>query len=144
MQAAARSFGLELHTLQANNDNDIDAAFDKFKERKITALIMGSDPYLFARRGQIAALSERHTIAVIATGREYVEAGNLMSYGTSIPDAFRQAGLYVGQLLKGAKPAELPVTQPTKFDLVINLTTAKLLGLTIPPTLLARADDVLE
>jgi putative ABC transport system substrate-binding protein len=144
VEAAARSFGLELHMVRANTDNGIDAAFADLRERKITALMMGSDTYLFSRRGQIAALAARHTIAVIATGREYVEAGNLMSYGTSIPDAFRQAGLYVGQILKGAKPAELPVTQPTKFDLAINLTTAKLLGITVPPSLLARADEVIE
>jgi len=144
VQAAARSFGLKLHVLRANSETGIDAAFADLRLHKLTVLMMASDPYLFARRGQIAALSARHAIAVMATGREYVDAGNLVSYGTSIPDAFRQAGHYVGQILLGAKPAELPVTQPTKFELVINAQTARTLGLAVPPSLLARADEVIE
>ena len=144
VHAAARTLGLELHVLDAASERDIDTAFDKLASLGVSGLLMASDPYLFSRRDQIAAQAARHSMPVMATGREYVAAGNLVSYGTSIPDAFRQAGNYAGQILKGVSPAELPVVQPTKFELIINLKTAKALGVAVPPSLLARADEVIE
>src|SRR5262249_52809149 len=122
----------------------IDAAFAALVRNKANALVVGADPFFFFRRVQFAALATRHTLPAVYTVREYPEAGCLMSYGTSLPEVFRQLGNYSGRILKGAKPSELPVVQSTKFDFVINLTTAKALGLKVPPTLLARADEVIE
>jgi len=144
VQAGARTLGLDLQILRATSERDIDAGFAKLANLGVMGLLVGSDPYLFNRRDQIAALSARHAMPVIATAREYVAAGILASYGSSIPDAYRQAGVYVGQILNGAKPADLPVTQPTKFELAINLKTAKALGLDVSSQLQQRADEVIE
>jgi putative ABC transport system substrate-binding protein len=142
--AGARALGVELHVLRASSEGEIDAVFAELRERKVSGVFIASDPFFFSRRSQVALLSAKHAMPVVTTGREYVTAGNLVSYGTSIPDAYRQMGVYAGQILKGAVPADLPVVQPTKFELVVNLKTAKMLGLDIPPTLLARADEVIE
>ena len=144
VQAGARALAVELHVLRATNEAEIDAAFAELRERKVSGVLMASDPFFFGRRSQVAQLSVKHAMPVVTTGREYVTAGNLVSYGTNIPDAYRQMGVYAGQILKGASPADLPVVQPTKFELVVNLTTAKTLGVELPPTLLARADEVIE
>ena len=144
VQAGARVLGIELHVLRATSEGEIDAAFAELRERKVSGVLIASDPFFFGRRNQVGQLSAKLAMPVVTTGREYVTAGNLASYGTSIPDAYRQMGVYAGQILKGASPADLPVVQPTKFELVINLKTAKALGIDVPPTLLARADEVIE
>jgi putative tryptophan/tyrosine transport system substrate-binding protein len=144
VSAAARSLGFELHVLNASSEREIDAAFATLIQLRAGALLTGSDPLLFSRGNQIAALSIRHAVPAIFVSRENAVAGGLASYGTRIPDAYRQAGVYVGRILKGAKPADLPVVQPTKFELVLNLNTAKVLGIAISPKLLALADEVIE
>jgi putative ABC transport system substrate-binding protein len=141
---AAHVLGLELHVLLAGSERDIDALFATFGERRLAGLVMGADPFLGSRRDQVAALAARHAMPAISNLREFAAAGGLASYGTSIADAYRQVGVYVARILNGAKPAELPVVQPVKFELVINLKTAKALGLEVPPALLARADEVIE
>jgi putative ABC transport system substrate-binding protein len=141
---AARALGLELQVLPARSEREIDVVFETLGERRVAGLVMGADPFLGSRRGQVAALAARHAMPVISNLREFAAAGGLASYGTSIADAYRQVGVYVARILNGAKPAELPVVQPVKFELVINLKTAKALGLEVPPTLLARADEVVE
>lgn len=143
-QAAARLLGIELHVLLARNADEIDAAFAKMGEMRAQMLVIASDPFLFSRREQIATLARRAVLPVAATTREYVSAGLLASYGNSIPEAYRQAGLYAGRILKGAKPADLPVFQSTKFTMAINLQTAKSLGIVIPANVLALADEVIE
>jgi putative ABC transport system substrate-binding protein len=119
-------------------------AFSGFAHEQPDALFVGQAPFLASRRVQLILQAAHHRVPACHPGREYAEAGGLMTYGSDVADAFREAGIYVGRILKGAKAAELPVEQPTKFDLVINLTTAKALGLTVPPAMLARADEVIE
>jgi putative tryptophan/tyrosine transport system substrate-binding protein len=144
VQEAAGARGLQLLVLKASTESEIDAAFASLVQQKTGALIVGADPFFGNQRGQLVALASRHGVPTIDFFREFVTAGGLISYGTSLPWVTRQAGIYVGKILKGAKPADLPVEQPTKFELVVNLQTAKALGLTVPPSILNRADEVIE
>ena len=141
---AARRLGLRFDVLDVRTHGDIDAAFETISTKRDRGLLVGSDPFFTTQRHRIAALAARHGIPAIYSLREYVEAGGLVSYGASVTNAFQQVGMYAGRILNGMKPADLPVMQPTKFELVINLKTAKALSLTVPPMLLARADEVIE
>ena len=142
--AAADALALNLHILTAGAEGDIEAAMDEAKRLNVGALAVWGEPFLDGRRDPIVALARRKSLATIFAYREHVEAGGLMSYGTSLANSYRKAGVYAGRILKGAKPADLPVMQPTKFEMVINTKTAKALALTIPPSILARADEVIE
>ena len=144
VQAAARTLGLELHVLSASTDQEIAAAFAKLLQLRAGGLVIGPDNFFNSRSEQLAALALRHQIPAIYQYREFVTAGGMMSYGGTLTDAYRLVGAYSGRVLKGEKPADLPVQQPTKFELVINLRTAKALGITFPPSLHLRADDVIE
>jgi len=144
LAAAARVMGLQIQVLNASTSREIDAAFATFVRERPDAVFVGLDPFFISRRAQLVNLASRHALPATFTLREFAEAGGLMSYGTNIADAFRQIGVYAGRILKGAKPADLPVVQSTKFELVINASTARMLGLAVPPTLLATADEVIE
>ena len=144
MPEAARALGLQIQALNANNGDEIDAAFTTLVSDRADALLVAPDAFFNSRRVQFAILSARHLVPTIYTVRDYAEAGGLISYGTDVTDAVRQQGVYAGRILKGTKPADLPVVQATKFELVINLRTAKALGFEVPATLLSRADEVIE
>ena len=135
---------VEIIVVRASDPGAIEDAFAMLVRQRADALMVGADGYFFRRRVQLATLAARHVLPAVFTTREYADAGGLMSYGTSLPEAFRMTGLYTGRILKGAKSADLPVVQSTKFDFVINVPTARALGLEVPPTLLARADEVIE
>ena len=144
VEAAARTIGLQIQVLNASTGREIDAAFATFVRERPDVLFVGINPFFTSRRVQLTSLAVRHAIPATYVGRQFPEHGGLMSYGASIADAFRQAGAYIGRILKGAKAADLPVVQASKFELVINHQTARMLGLTVPPMLLARADEVIE
>jgi ABC-type uncharacterized transport system substrate-binding protein len=143
-EVAARTLKFRIQFFKAATRQQINAVFASLVHERADALFVAADPFFTTRRVQLANLAARHSIPTLAVSRDYPEAGALMSYGTDINDAYRQAGVYVGRILKGAKPGDLPVTQSTKFEFVINVQTATLLGLEIPPMLLARADEVIE
>jgi putative ABC transport system substrate-binding protein len=143
-QEAARLKGVQLHVLKASSESEIDSAFASLVQLHADALVVGADPFLSGQREQLVALASRHAVPAIYAWREFAASGGLISYGASLTAAFRLVGTYVGKVLKGAKPADLPVQQPTIFELVINRKTAKALGLEVPPALVARADEVIE
>jgi len=144
VQEAARAKGVQLPILRAGTEGEIDAAFATLVELHAGALFLGGDPFFFSRREQFLALASRHAIPASYTWREFAATGDLISYGVKVTDSFRQAGVYAGRILRGEKPADLPVQQPTTFELVVNLNTAKALSLTVPPSILARPDEVIE
>jgi putative ABC transport system substrate-binding protein len=144
IQAAARIMRLQLAILGASTEREIDAAFEAMVQERVHALLVTSDPFFFSRRDQLVSLAAHHTIPAIYTQREYANAGGLISYATDLADGYRQTGIYVGKILKGAKPADLPVLQITKYELVINLKTARALALQLPQTLLALADELVK
>jgi putative tryptophan/tyrosine transport system substrate-binding protein len=144
VEEAARMIGQRITVLNASNVGEIKSAFERFNQTRPSAILVGADPFFISRREQLVGLAANHSLPAVYEDRDFTIAGGLMSYGASFPDSVRQVGLYTGRILKGEKTADLPVVQPTKFELVINLKTAKALGLDVPPMLLARADDVIE
>jgi len=144
VQEAARTKGLQLHVLKTGSESEIDTAFASLVQLHADALVVASDPFLSSRRKQLVALASRHAVPSIYAWREFAASGGLISYGPSLTAAFRLVGHYAGKVLKGAKPADLPVQQPMTFELVINLKTAKALGLTVPPSILVRVDEVIQ
>jgi putative ABC transport system substrate-binding protein len=144
MREAARAIGLQLHVLNAGTDPEIDTAFEAIARNSIPALVVAVDSFFVTRRDKLVALATRHAVPTIYSLREFAASGGLMSYGIDLRDMYRNVGVYTGRILKGTKPADLPVMQPTKFELMINLKTARTLGLTIPPGVLAIADEVIE
>ena len=144
VEAAARTMGLQIQVLNANTNREIDAAFATVVRERPDALFVGPSPLFVERRVQLVHLASRHAIPATYTQREYAEIGGLMSYGATVADAYRQVGVYAGRILKGAKPADLPVVQSSKFELVINHQTARMLGITVPDKLLVAADEVIE
>jgi putative ABC transport system substrate-binding protein len=144
VETAAGLMGLKTTVLKASTSDEINAAFATLERERPVAIFVAPDAFFTSRRVQLALLGMLHRIPTIHSIRPFVEAGGLMSYGTNLTDAYRQTGSYTGRILNGAKPADLPIVRPTKFELVINTETARLLGLTVPPTLLARADEVIE
>jgi putative ABC transport system substrate-binding protein len=144
VQEAARAKGVQLRILKASTESEIDTAFVTLVQLEARALVVGTDPFFYNRREQLVALASRHAVPAIYEFRDFVADGGLISYGPSFAAVNRQAGIYVGKILKGAKPADLPVQQPTTFELLVNLSTAKALGLTVPPSILARATEVIE
>jgi putative ABC transport system substrate-binding protein len=144
VQAAARAMGLQIQLLNASTSREINAAFATFVRDRPDVLFVGTDPFFSSRRSQLVNLASRHAMPATYSGRHYPEIGGLMSYGSDVNDAARQSGAYVGRVLKGTKPADLPVMQSSKFELVINAETARMLGLIVPPTLLSLADEVIE
>jgi putative tryptophan/tyrosine transport system substrate-binding protein len=144
VEEAARALGRQIHILQASKAGDIHVAFKAFVQMRVQGLLVGGDPFFNGRRAQLVTLADHYAIPAIYELREYVMAGGLMSYGTSLPDTYRHIGIYSARILRGEHPADLPVVQPTKFEFVINLNSAKMPGLEVPPTLSARADEVIE
>ena len=144
VKAAASTLNMEIEVVRATEPSEIDTAFAELLRSRVDALMLGADPFFFGRRQQLVTLAGRYGIPAIYNAREYAEAGGLMSYGTSLKEVYQQLALYTGRILKGEKPSDLPVVRSTRFELVINVKTAQTLGIDIPPTLLARADDVIE
>jgi len=144
VRSAAHTLGLELHVLSASTERDFDAVFTTLLQLRASGLVIGSDPFFTSRSEQLAALAVRHAVPTVYAYREFATAGGLLGYGAAITDAYRLAGMYTGRILKGDKPGDLPVQQSTKVEMYINLKTAKALGLTLPPSLLARADELIE
>jgi putative tryptophan/tyrosine transport system substrate-binding protein len=144
VQEAARAKGVQLATVKASTEGEIDAAFETLSELRAGGLVVGADAFLSNQRKQLAALALQYAVPAIDQGRAFAASGGLISYGLNAADLFRQVGVYAARIIKGAKPADLPVQQPTTFELVVNLKTAKALGLTVPPSILARVDEVIE
>ena len=144
VQEAVRTKGLQLHVLKVSSESEIDTAFDSLVQLHAGALVVGADPFLSSRREQLLALASRHAVPSIYAWREFADTGGLISYGASLTTAYRLVGTYAGKVLKGANPADLPIQQPTTFELIINLKTANELGLTVPQSMLMRADEVIE
>jgi putative ABC transport system substrate-binding protein len=144
VRKAARSIGLEIQVFQAGTESEIDTAFETMAKGRVAALVLGADPFYDTRRDKLVGLAAHYAIPAMYYLREFAAAGGLISYGIDLPDAYRQLGVYTGRVLKGEKPADLPVLQPTKFEFVINLQTARALKIEVPPGLLAIADEVIE